>query len=573
MAIPFTKISSLLGINIGSCNTRAVLLDQTAGSFHFLAGSIAPTSIIHPFRNINDGLLQALMDLQNSSSRNLLDDTSHLILPSLPDGSGVDGLVVTFSAGEPLRILAAGLLPDHSVKSAVKLASSIPGCQVSSLDLVATPKRVDQLDMILAANPHIILFAGGTDHGPVSSIQKLEEVILQACQSTPAERVPVVIYAGNPILAEGMAGHFQNIAPFFAAPNILPQEGKEDFAPAMEVLAQVIGEKRAAQYEGFPNLQKISSTPPIPSSYAFDRVIRYLSMRYPSKKGVLGVDLGGSSTTLVTAEQGKSEISVDSLGLGGGLKQALEKIPPDSISRWLADQNAVDACQDYLWQKSLYPQSIPATAEALDIEQACAREILQTCRTKHLAQAGLRNPCFELILAAGSTLTRTPQPGEALMMILDGIQPVGICSVILDKNGLSSLLGAAAPINPLVPVQVIDSSAFSNLATVISPITSARPGTPILRVSIDYGQSSVTHLEIKMGSLVAFPLPPGQTANIIMEPARGVVIDPLRKANGFKVYGGLCGVVIDARGRPLSLPQGQDLRRQTLQHWASVLGA
>ena len=78
---------------------------------------------------------------------------------------------------------------------------------------------------------------------------------------------------------------------------------------------------------------------------------------------------------------------------------------------------------------------------------------------------------------------------------------------------------------------MIDSSAFTNLATVIAPVAKAKPGTPILRVSIDYGQSSVTRLDIKMGSLVAFPLPPGQTANILMEPARGVVIDPVRKAS------------------------------------------
>jgi hypothetical protein len=58
-----------------------------------------------------------------------------------------------------------------------------------------------------------------------------------------------------------------------------------------------------------------------------------------------------------------------------------------------------------------------------------------------------------------------------------------------------------------------------------------------------------------------------------MEPARGVVIDPVRKASGFKVFGGLCGVVIDARGRPLTLPADPELRRQTLQHWASILGA
>lgn len=285
------------------------------------------------------------------------------------------------------------------------------------------------------------------------------------------------------------------------------------------------------------------------------------------------MDLGASATTLVSACQGFSEVSVSPFGLGQGLKPFLESHSADLVTRWLSEESAVDAATDYLWQKNLYPQSVPATAETLDIEQAAAREILQSGMQLLLNQAGFRDACYESILVTGSVLTRTPQPGEALMMVLDGIQPVGVTSIILDRNGLASLLGAAAVINPLIPVQVIDSSAFTNLATVISPLAKAKPGTPILRVSIDYGQSSVTRLDIKMGSLVAFPLPPGQTASILMEPAHGVVIDPVRKANGFKVYGGLCGVVIDARGRPLFLPTENDLRRQTLQHWASIIGA
>ncbi len=573
MAIPFTRVSSLLGVEIGSCNTRAVLFDQAAGQFHFLSASSSPTSIIHPFKNINDALLQALMGLQTASSRSLLDDTSHLILPSLADGSGVDGLVVTYSAGKPLRILTIGLLPDFSAKSALKLASTIPGCIVSSLDPAGTPRRVDQLDAIISSEADIILFAGGTDHGSVNAIRKLEDVVLQACKSIPPERVPTVIYAGNSILAQEMEEHFENIARFFPAVNIRPKIDLEDFTSAMEVLSGVVTGIRANQYEGFKNLQKICSTPPIPSSFGFDRIIRYLSLRYPSSKGVLGVDLGASATTLVSACQGFSEVSVSPFGLGQGLKPFLESHSADLVTRWLSEESAVDAATDYLWQKNLYPQSVPATAETLDIEQAAAREILQSGMQLLLNQAGFRDACYESILVTGSVLTRTPQPGEALMMVLDGIQPVGVTSIILDRNGLASLLGAAAVINPLIPVQVIDSSAFTNLATVISPLAKAKPGTPILRVSIDYGQSSVTRLDIKMGSLVAFPLPPGQTASILMEPAHGVVIDPVRKANGFKVYGGLCGVVIDARGRPLFLPTENDLRRQTLQHWASIIGA
>ena len=83
----------------------------------------------------------------------------------------------------------------------------------------------------------------------------------------------------------------------------------------------------------------------------------------------------------------------------------------------------------------------------------------------------------------------------------------------------------------------------------------------------------MARLDIKQGSLVAFPLPPGQTASIHLEPAHGTIIDPHRKATSFKIWGGLCGVVIDARGRPMKLSEDPALRKETLRHWSSVVGA
>jgi len=108
-------------IDIGSSNTRVMLFDEAGGQYHFIASGSAPSTVTHPFHNINDGLLEALDRLQETTGRSLVDEASRLILPSLADGSGVDSLAITFSAGPEIRILTLGLLKDVSLESVNRL--------------------------------------------------------------------------------------------------------------------------------------------------------------------------------------------------------------------------------------------------------------------------------------------------------------------------------------------------------------------------------------------------------------------------------------------------------------------
>ena len=91
---------------------------------------------------------------------------------------------------------------------------------------------------------------------------------------------------------------------------------------------------------------------------------------------------------------------------------------------------------------------------------------------------------FEPILAGGAMLSGAPTAGQAILMLLDGLQPVGITTILFDPHSLLSSLGAAAKINSVLPVQVIESGAFSNLGTVIAPYSQASFGSPILSVRL-----------------------------------------------------------------------------------------
>jgi hypothetical protein len=266
--------------------------------------------------------------------------------------------------------------------------------------------------------------------------------------------------------------------------------------------------------------------------------------------------------------------SVFPYGMGRGAANALAKIDLEKIRRWLPIPLPTDLVRDTLWQKSILPDLLPQNNDALAIDQAFARTVLSLARQQFLARYPEYNRPMEPVLVSGGVFTNAPTPGQALLMVLDGLQPVGVTTFDLDQNSLASVLGAVASFNPLLPVQVLESGAFLNLGTVISPQTEARYGMPVVRARVVYDRGSETSLEVMQGTIAVIPLPAGQSANLYLQGLNHTLIDP-RAGKGslnIKVVGGACGVVIDARGRPLALPPDDARRRDLLKKWAMSLG-
>ncbi len=182
-------------------------------------------------------------------------------------------------------------------------------------------------------------------------------------------------------------------------------------------------------------------------------------------------------------------------------------------------------------------------------------------------------PPFEPILASGASITGAATPGQKLLMLLDGLQPVGISTLVLDQNNLLSMLGAAADLNPVLPIQVIDAGALAYLATVICPVSTANYGTPIVQVKLIHEDGTQTTSEVKMGNLKILPLESGQTARLQLRPLQraDVGLGP-GKAGEVDVIGSSMGIVIDARGRPLKLPAESERRRELNKKWQQTVG-
>ncbi len=575
--------NSLLAIDVGAANTRAVFFDVIEGEYRFVASGVAPSAAEAPFKDVAEGVRNAIANLQTILGKTLLDSSRNIITPTQANGAGVDALVVTLSAGPTVKTVVVGLLKDVSLDSARQLTETTYTRIMDTISLSDQRKPDQQIDSLMRLRPELVVIAGGTDGGASRSIQKLLDPIGLASFLMPEEKRPSVLFAGNQKMEEEVKTLVGSLAAsLHFSPNIRPSLDTEDIDPAERELARMIINIRKRQIKGVELLDLWSGGHILPTAYATGRMVRFLSKVYGSQKGILSVDLGASAAVIAAGFKTKSTLKVlPQFSLGQNLVGILNYTTLENILQWSSLDISSGVLLDYLHQKSLYPASIPATQEDLAISQAIAREALhlamQTARKdfpKNIANIKPNlTPLFEPILAGGGALSDASRPGQSLLLLLDGIQPVGITTIILDQNNLLPLLGVAASQNNILPVQVLESGAFLSLGTVVSPVVSAKYGASILKAKLSYESGAEANIDLKFGSIETLPLANGETGKLTLQVSRGADIGFGPGRGGvIPVSGGALGVVFDGRGRPLNLPSDSVRRRELIKKWNWTLG-
>lgn len=564
-------MKSILAAECGSTTTTAALIEQIDGDYQLRATGQTPSTYGPPWYDITIGVRQAIRHIEKTIGRTLLTSGGWPITPQNQASQGVDGFTVVCSAASPLRLVLAGLVKDISLASAQQAAATTYSHVTGLIALDASNgggrSHEDRIQILKENRPDAIMLVGGTNGGaeqPVLEMARLIAMGLQITGTTP----PAVLYAGNRQLRTAMADILGPIAALTSVDNVRPTLDIEDLSAAQAELEKLYVEKKLMQLPGFDKLKNWSTQyPVVPASRSFGKLITFLS-EY-QELNAIGVNIGSRSTT-VAAKTPESEAQLfirSDAGVGHSLSHLLEAVPIEKFRRWLPFEIAESDLHNRLLNKSLYPTSLPTGVEDLLIEHAVAREAIRLVAQP--AQPHRPPPQWNLIIGTGRPLTGNPHAAQAALLLIDGLEPWGVTTLALDRNSLVDVLGAVAVLDPVAAVKTTMQDAFLNLGTVIAPRGHGRPGQTAVRIKITTADEEIDEVEVAYNTLELIPLAPGQKATVEIRPASqfDIGLNQPGRAAKTEVEGGLLGIIVDARGRPLRFPADDEERQEQLQTW------
>lgn len=576
----FAEPRSLITADIGNINTQVSLFDTVSGRYRYLATGKAITTAFAPIYNFQDGLLEAFFSLEKITGQSFLNQEGQLLMPAA-EGKGVDNFGATFSAGEPIKVLAVGLLNNVSLQSAKKILQKVPTTLVGTVSL-SSMERVEKLvDQIVSKRPELIFITGGTDQGAAKSVLGLVNILRMAIYLMPQNQRPIVLYAGNNQIAPNVNKMLASFTKVYVADNLRPSLKVENLEPATQALYQIFKEIQIRKIHGLETLNLLSSEKMLPASLGYRNMFKYLAKT--SNKKILGVNLSSSGTLVSYAVNGNYDMRVFSdFGTGIGLQASLKKISTNDILKWIPLEVNKNDVSDFVQNRILFSKSVPCTVNAMKIENALTVSLIR----KSLADSQADFPkqiihpnhgntlqWFDKIYLSGYALVRSLENLENLVMILNAIQPCGITELLIDKNNLFSSLGAAAMINPLLTVQVLENSLIS-LAHVITPVGKMNSQLPVLQMKITTESGNATVYEFKAGMLYRIPLKIGKQAKIEIQPLQKTDIGWGRGRGGVYpewIKGSMLGIVVDTRGRPFVPMQSKRTYQAVTNQWLQSL--
>jgi hypothetical protein len=629
--------NSILVADCGTVFTKVSLLGLVEGQYRLMARGEAPTTVTPPHEDITRGIIQAIREIEFITGHHFIFDSSddsdgsdgsggQIIFPEQPGGDGVDVFVATISAGGPLRLVILGgvspqfeeltvqalsglyaemlVLPSPSyvansaptsipVGAATGTAQGFP--PTTGAEKQWTPERVAlewerQVERIRELQPQAAMIVGIVNNpADATPIQEACQLIINAdqalneqrnasasagvTQNDLAHRPLAVLYATAPQFIEATRRMLNGYAEVV---RLDPLVSQAQLASTSVAIAALYEREVIESIPGYDRVQSWSAAAPAATAISLSSLVRFLAQHYTMN--VTAVDVGGTNTIVMLAgEQNEFLPLVNSgIGVGPGVGALLKQVGWQRIARWLPFTMTEDELRQYTLNQLLHPQAAPTSTRELQIAQAFAREAI-ILTLEGAKQSNISQFNADLILATGGVIAHAPKYGQVVLMLLDALQPRGVTSLVLDRTMLISQLGAVATVAPVAAVQVNENDAVTHrLGTCVIPFGGLPAGQVAVRVGLEYSNGRQVMVDVMTGSLEVIPLPVNEQALLTLYPAPSVDVGlgPGERARAAEeIDGGLLGLIIDARGRPLQLPSNESERQARLLQWMQSVGA
>jgi hypothetical protein len=592
------KSGAALVAEIGNVTTRVTLIDTVDGEMRLIGQATVPSTTEPPYENAVIGILEAAAQLSEMTGRQLLQDGS-LLLPQTSERDGVDSVVAVTSAGPLMSVVIAAVASEVSARSALHAtrATYTTVLQTVTLDDASGPEAGSgstwierQVQTLMGLSPDLVFIAGGLEDGAQDALVRLAHIVGLTAFSTkidaegqqrPEISRRTVLFAGNSHARERVVEALSGHAELRFVDNVRPSLEVERLEPARQAIIKLYNDTLLTALPGAAALRRLSPTPLISTSDAIGLITRFVAER--DERAAVVLDAGSAHTAVYYAGQGRySPVVRGGIGTGYGIGGVLAARGVAAIARWLPFPIGEADLTHWLLNKMIRPQTLPVTREDVLIEHAVAREALA------LALAALRDErgalTYDYVVGGGGVLANSPHPGLALLTILDALQPTAdatdhMIELHLDSLGLLASCGALAFSNADAALTLFERDLQQNtsLATCAIALGAEHPGEVAVTAELREVGGKTQRVEVRHGQIGRLPLAIGHKAQLILRPAGGVRIgrnaygDPVESPLA-AISGSALGVIIDARGRPLRLPDEPLARQQRLWDWLVALG-
>ena len=587
----------IIATDCGSTTTKAILIEKKGSEYRQTFRGEAPTTVEAPFEDVTRGVLNSFAELEELSGRKILDGEA-LITPA-KDNVGVDIYISTSSAGGGLQMMVAGAVKTMTAQSAQKAAL---GAGAIVMDVIASNDRRlphEKIERIRQLRPDMILLSGGTDGGTVTHVVELAEYIAAA---NPRPRLGTtfqlpVIYAGNKEARDKIKDTLEKKTALRITENLRPVLERENLNPARQEIQTLFLEHVMAHAPGYKKLMSWTGAPIMPTPGAVGVIMQAIAKK--ENINVVGVDIGGATTDVFSVFDGIFNRTVSAnYGMSYSISNVVAETGIENIMKWLPFDIDEADIRNRVKNKMIRPTTIPQLLEDLKVEHAIAREALRLSFEQHKSLAvGLKgvqkesdiSETFEqiakeetlidmnrlnLVVGSGGVLSHAPRRSQAMMMMLDTFQPQGITMIAVDSIFMMPHLGVLSTINEQAATEVFEKDCLINLGTCVSLANTGKPGSKCLDYKITLPDGQEKSDSLLYGELKLIDLKEGETAEIEITPTRGFDVGRGKgQKMEEKVSGGVVGLVIDVRGRPLSLHKDKVRRIEQITKWNKAFRA
>ncbi len=591
------EMEYILATDVGSTTTKARLFKKTEnGEWRFVVAGETPTTVEAPYEDVTMGVKNAVREIEELTGHKILAEDGEGIITPYNGVSGVDLYCTTSSAGGGLQMMVTGVIKRMTGESAERSAL---GAGAIVMEIFATNDKRPvhkKIQQIRNLRPDMILMAGGTDGGTVSHVVNMAELIKSA---DPKPRLGSmyqlpIVYAGNKDatdIIQGILGEFA----LSCIENVRPVLEMENTEPARRAIHELFMEHVMSHAPGYDKLMKWTDVDIMPTPAGEGIAMQLIADRY--RRNVIGVGLGGATTNIYSIFDKRFVRSVSAnLGMSYSISNVLKETGLENIMRWLPFDIDSSDVRNRLRNKMIRPTTIPQTLQELVIEHAVAREALRLGLVHHKSIAttlkGVRGEVaflrgittqaimesyidmmkIDIVAGTGGLLSHAPRRVQSLMILNDAFQTKGVTMMFQDSVFMMPHLGVVSTVHRDAAWQIFDLDCLVRLGTIIAPNGEPDPSEVALDITLEMPDGDTIKESLKGGEVKKITIPERQVVQATIQPGRTLDIGA---GPGHElvtsIEGGVVGIVLDTRGRPLVLPEDSETRKAALRKWIRAL--